>query len=115
MGKVMINLKHRFDLTSAVCDKLYEWFGDVGYITGVVDENLVMHIYFDGHDVGLFNELCNGIVKLFFDETTDYARIQKLKNKLKMRFLHNRKTEIIDIARLIIKYKVLLIKDYSYE
>ena len=115
MSKVIINLKHRFDLTNAVCDKLYEWFGDVGYITGVVDENLVMHIYFDRQDVGLFSELCDGIVKLFFDETTDDARIHKLKNKLKMRFLHNRRTEIIDIARLIIKYKVLLMKDYSYE
>jgi hypothetical protein len=115
MGRVMINIKHCFDLTNAVCDKLYEWFGDVGYITGVVDENLVMHIYFDGHDVGLFSELCNGIVKLFFDETTDCVRINKLKYKLNMRFLYNRKTEIIDIARLIIKYKVLLIKDYSYE
>lgn len=111
MGRIMINAKHRFDVTVAICNKLYEWFGDVGYITGVADKNLVMHIYFDGQDVGLFSELSNGIVKLFFDETTDYARIQKLKNKLKMRLLYKRRTEIIDIARLIIKYKVLLIKD----
>ena len=114
MGRIMLNSNCRFDVTNAVCDKLYEWFGDVTYITGSCDSKGIMNIYFDNNKVGTFNELYDGIKNLFFDET-DEMRVHKLRNKLKGRLLNGRITKIITIARLVVKYKTILVKKESYE
>lgn len=109
MGKILLNAERRLEVTSSICDKLYEWFGDITYITGVCDRKGIMRIYFDNKKVGTFDELYAGIKKLFFDES-DSIQLKKLKYKLEMRLQFGRRTEIIDIARLIVKYKTIMIK-----
>lgn len=115
MGRIMLNAEQHLNVTNSVCDKLYEWFGDITYITGICDgNNNNMYIYFDNKKVGTLNELYEGIKKLFFDES-DKVKVNKLRYKLKMRLQYGRRTEIIDIARLIVKYKTIMIKKESYE
>ena len=109
MGRILLNSERRLDITNSICDKLYEWFGDITYITGIRDKKNIMRIYFDNKKVGSFDELYAGIKRLFFDDS-DAVRLNKLRHKLEMRLQFGRRTEIIDIARLIVKYKTLMIK-----
>ena len=40
MGRILLNTERRLDITNSICDKLYEWFGDITYITGVRDKKI---------------------------------------------------------------------------
>lgn len=109
----LIPISKRIDVTYAVCEKLHEWLGDVTDIAYGVDvsSGKGYRIYFDGRDVGTFNDLISGINKLFFDIHDSSWAKDMVSSKLKKRLRNNRKTRIIDIARLIIKYKV----SFKYE
>ena len=105
---VLIPIEHRINVTYAVCEKLHEWFGDVTSITydAIPGSGNGYRIFFDGKDVGTFNELIDGINRLFFDEKDSSWAKDGVSSKLKKRLIMHRKTTIADIARLIVNKKV---------
>ena len=105
---VLIPIERRIDVTYAVCEKLHEWFGDVTNITydAIAGSGNGYRIFFDGKDVGTFNELIDGINRLFFSGD-DYSWAKNcVARKLKKRLRYHRRTSIVDIARLIVSKKV---------